>query len=217
MSTKGLLLFLVVVCLAPMHNAFAPVAPSIKRQQQSSSDAMNTERQQPRSHETVLFAGFGGSGGDAKKKKETKLKPKQQWDRFLEMKNEQKFRVAVRVTDDEEEEWLEVGNVRSKGDKYTAAAVFRQRALVVEHARRLFPLRISQKDQVLWAFWNEEPDEWILVDKSAVEDKKIPSTLEKVIGFEGRPDPSTGYYCVYNEGRLVNDNDDARPSSKKLK
>lgn len=29
----------------------------------------------------------------------------------------------------------------------------------------------------------------------------VPEHLEKMIGFEGRPDPSTGFYCVYEEGR----------------
>jgi hypothetical protein len=29
--------------------------------------------------------------------------------------------------------------------------------------------------------------------------------IEKLIGFEGRPDPASGYYCVYDGGRLQKD------------
>lgn len=98
--------------------------------------------------------GFGGSGGgsaaDKKSKKasaggdsgnsgDAKLKPKQQWDRYLDLKKETKIRVAVRckttTTDEgegEEEEWLEVGRVKSKEDKYTELAVVRQRAIIAE-------------------------------------------------------------------------------------
>ena len=39
-----------------------------------------------------------------------------------------------------------------------------------------------------------------MVDKSVVEG--APDSIEKLIGFEGRPDPSTGFYCVYDNGRL---------------
>ena len=82
---------------------------------------------------TALCAGFGG--GDKKKKKRTivKLKPKSQWDRFLDMKGAQRVRVAVRVmNNDDDNDWLEVGNVKSQDNQYTALAVARQRALIAE-------------------------------------------------------------------------------------
>ena len=72
---------------------------------------------------------------DKKKKKknaETKLKPKQQWDRYAEFKREPKVQVAIRVKEDESDEWLAVGRVKSKDSKYTAAAVFRQRAIIAD-------------------------------------------------------------------------------------
>eukprot|EP00977_Amphora_coffeiformis_P028468 scaffold35293_cov260-Amphora_coffeaeformis.AAC.4 len=178
---------------------------------------------------TALQAGggFGGGGGSKKKSSssEAKLKPKAQWDRFLEMKKgATRIRVAVKTTsndndsNDEEGEWLEVGHVKSAEDKYTALAVARQRALIAEHAKRLFPLQVSPKDTIAWAYWNEQDESWTTVDKKILQDEaNIPDGLEKLIGFEGRPDPSSGYYCVYNEGRLANDSADARPSSKKLK
>ncbi len=91
-----------------------------------------------------LFAGgFGGggkSGGDKKKKggssggteKEAKLKPKQQWDRYSAFKKEPKILVGVRCKEDESDEWLEVGRVRSKDSQYTELAVARQRAIIAE-------------------------------------------------------------------------------------
>ncbi|KAL7570017.1 hypothetical protein ACA910_017061 [Epithemia clementina (nom. ined.)] len=169
-----------------------------------------------RNREATLYAfgGFGGTGD--KQKKEAKLKPKQQWDRFLDLKKENKIRVAVRVSEDGE--WLEVGNVRSKESKYTEYALAKQRALIAEHARRLFPLQITPRDTVTWAYWNEDSDQWIVLEKEVLEKSRTESPgLEKLIGFEGRPDPSSGFYCVYNEGRRVGDTDDARPSSKRLK
>jgi hypothetical protein len=80
----------------------------------------------------ILGAGFGG--GDSKSnKKESKIKPKQQWDRYCgDLKKEKPYRVAVKVQGKQSEEWLEVGNVKSKGGEYTKAAVARQRALIAE-------------------------------------------------------------------------------------
>ena len=81
----------------------------------------------------------------------------------------------------------------------------------------MFPLQVSAKDKIEWAFWDATGEDWIIIDKDALE--SAPAGLEKLIGFEGRPDPATGFYCMYNEGRLVNTDDDlkSRSSSKKLK
>ena len=87
-------------------------------------------REPNRHHALYAFGGFGGDDKN-KKKKEVKLKPKQQWDRFLDMKKEKKIRVAVQVSE-ADDEWLEIGNVRSKEDKHTEYAVARQRALIAE-------------------------------------------------------------------------------------
>ena len=165
----------------------------------------------------VVKAGGFGAGGKEKPKKLVKLKPKAQWDRFLAMKGANRVRVAVRTTntDADDSEWLEVGHVKSVDDAHTALAVARQRALIAEHAKRLFPLQVSIKDTVQWAYWTE--DDWVTVDKAILDKQNVPDDLEKIIGFEGRPDPSSGFYCVYNEGRLVSDGEDARPSSRKLK
>ena len=42
-----------------------------------------------------------------------------------------------------------------------------------------------------WAYWEEESEQWVVLDKEALDNAKTVS-LEKVIGFEGRPDPSSG-------------------------
>ena len=75
-------------------------------------------------------------GGKDKKKeknaKEIKLKPKQQWDRYAEFKREPKIQVGVRIKEDDSDEWLEVGRVKSKDSANTEFAVFRQRAIIAD-------------------------------------------------------------------------------------
>ena len=84
-----------------------------------------------RGDRVVLNPGFGSGG--SKKKKQVKIKPKQQWDRYSgDLKKEKPYRVAVKAEGKDSDEWLEVGNVKSKGGAYTKAAVARQRALIAE-------------------------------------------------------------------------------------
>lgn len=151
---------------------------------------------------TPSKAGFGSSSSSNKKtKKEAKLKPKAQWDRYTDvLKKEPIVRVAVQK--DGDDEWLEVGRVRSKDNAFTEIAVAKQRALIAAHAHRLYPLQVSAKDKIQWAYWEGTDDDgsWTVVDKKAVEG--APDGIEKQIGFEGRPDPATGFYCVYDGGRL---------------
>jgi len=157
---------------------------------------------------TALSAGFGGGDKSAdsskkKKKKEAKLKPKQQWDRYIDFKKDTKVRVAVKPT--AAEEWLEVGRVKSKNNQYTAIAVARQRAIIAEHAKRLYPMKVSAKIQVEWAYFDDDKDDWAVVDKAVLTSDDVPAGVEKLIGFEGRPDPGTGFYCIYDDGRLRQD------------
>jgi hypothetical protein len=88
------------------------------------------------------FGGGGGAAADKKKKKGTAtasaaLKPKQQWDRYGELKREDKVRVAIRIVGEKEGEegdgdWIDVGRIKSKDNLYTEIAVARQRALIAE-------------------------------------------------------------------------------------
>lgn len=92
------------------------------------------------------MAGFGAKSG-AKKTKLKPLKPKQQWDRYGDMaKKSTNFEVGVRVIerDDGDQEWLNIGYVNSKDDSNVELAVSRQRAIIVEHAKRLLPLMVRQ-------------------------------------------------------------------------
>lgn len=149
------------------------------------------------------MAGFGSDGPTSKKKKELKLKPKQQWDRFAALKKETSVLVAVRVVG--EEDWLEVGRVKSKDNANIEVAVAKQRVIIAEHSRRLFPLQVSKDAKVEWAYRQIEPEEmWVVVDKSVLNEST--EGVEKDIGFEGRPDPASGFYCLYNRGRLVDAN-----------
>jgi len=172
------------------------------------------------------FGGGGGMGASSKKKKaakkETKLKPKAQWDRYAALKKDSAVRVGVKIVgSSSDDDWLDVGRIKSKGNANTDIAIARQRALIADHARRLYPLQVSSKDMVQWGYWkedntkvassedsddaddNESTDdgEWIIVEKSVLTD--APKGIEKEIGFEGRPDRATGFYCHYKEGRLV--------------
>ncbi len=86
----------------------------------------------------LLAGGFGGSAGSSGKKvapssKQIKLKPKQQWDRYSDLKQETKVPVGIRIKEEEDsKEWLGVGYVRSKDSAYTAISVAMQRALIAE-------------------------------------------------------------------------------------
>lgn len=186
-------------------NAFAPL-PSLAAQRCLSQREQQQQQQLGTTGTTTLMAGFGspskGSGGK-KKKKEQKLKPKQQWDRYISLKKETMVRVAVQGEEDDNNDWLEVGRVKSKDNANTEIAVAKQRVIIAEHSRRLYPLQMTKDTKVQWAYWKEEGEstEWVVVDKSVLEG--APANIEKEIGFEGRPDPSTGFYCMYKEGRLV--------------
>jgi len=148
----------------------------------------------------------GGGGGPAP------LKPKAQWDRYVNLKKSTGVSVGVRVANDGQEEkgeWSEVGRVKTEGDISTEVAVVMQRGLIAEHAKRLFPLQFLPKDKVEWASLDGE--EWTLIDKN--EFKGEPG-MEKKIGFQGKPDVGTGFYCHYQDGKLVDRYDEGKTLSK---
>ena len=124
--------------------------------------------------------------------------------------------MAVRVVNgDEKGEWLEVGRVKSEGDEFTEVAVAMQRGLIAEHAKRLLPLQVKPKDMVEWGYRATNSDDepsWSPVDKSVCDD--APKGVEKKIGFEGSPDPNSGFYCHYSSGRLVDKSDAAKQMAK---
>jgi hypothetical protein len=150
------------------------------------------------------MAGFGAAPKkDDKKKSDTKLKPRQQWDRYTELsKTTESVKVAVRVVVDDsapdaEIEWFQVGTIRSKDNAYTEAAVVRQRLLISEHSRRIYPTRIFVKDRLEWAYLNKE-DEMVVVGKV-----EMPADIEKMIGFVGLPE-SSGFYMRSAEALVDN-------------
>jgi hypothetical protein len=159
------------------------------------------------------MAGFGSSSSSKKKKgsdnSSVKLKPKAQWDKYMSLKKSQSVQVSVRVVQsnsDQNGEWLQVGRVKSENDEYTEAAIVMQRGIIAEHARRLYPLKILPKDTIEWGYAASEEDETMkVVDKSAIE--MVNDGIEKKIGFQGKADPATGYYCHYENGRLVDKSD----------
>lgn len=160
--------------------------------------------------------GGGGKKSSGKKKGKkagalpVKLKAKTQWDRYGDdLKGQTIFRVAVRVVNgDDKGEWLEIGRVKSEGDKWTQVAVAMQRGLIAEHAKRALPFQVKPTDMVEWGYLesNAEEGSFTSVDKSVLDD--VPKGTEKKIGFEGKADPGTGFYCHYDQGRLVDKVDD---------
>jgi hypothetical protein len=63
---------------------------------------------------------------------------------------------------------------------------------------------VSNKKTLEWGYYKDDGEEWVVVDKSVLDDESNQTDgLEKLIGFEGRPDPATGFYCVYGEGALL--------------
>jgi len=169
----------------------------------------NNEQMKPSS--SSLYAGFGGGGASSSKEKkkskstEIKLKPKQQWDRYVELKDELDTAVAVRI--EGTDAWLGVGSVKSQDTKYTPQAVFRQRALIVEHAKRLHPGQLASsstknnKQQLQWGYYAEPEGQWVIADKSCMENIDAEG-IPKLVGFKGRPDPATGFYTEIAGGRM---------------
>ena len=96
-----------------------------------------TRKQSP----VVMMAGFGAAKESSKK--EPRLKPKAQWDRYSDLKKELTIRVAVRVMK-EGEEWLEVGRVRSRDNQYTETAIARQRAVIADVSGRMCKYHIKR-------------------------------------------------------------------------
>jgi len=154
-----------------------------------------------------LMAGFGASSskGKVKKEKASKLKPKKQWDRYTseDLKSADSIRVAVRVVERAPEEtqlnnaekWFSVGEIKSKDNDYTKEAVIRHRALMGDHARRMFPSEVLAIDNLEYGYTTDSDDdtkncEWNVVGK--IED--MPAGIDKMIGFRGFPD-LTGFYA----------------------
>jgi hypothetical protein len=181
----------------------------------------------------LYMAGFGAatpsssssssssSSGDSG----SKLKAKTQWDRYLELKQEAtSYIVGVKIVAEvgNDSDWLVVGQVRCRDEKtLLAAAVARQRGLLADHAKRLFPLKVTPQVKLAWGYFQADTGStemtpttggttlsatgsWVVVDPKASDNSSSKTKdFDKSIGYEGTPDPSTGYYCKYNEGRLV--------------
>lgn len=127
-------------------DAWINASPSRSRAASSPANALLLRHPYFPPPATILYAGFGGGSGSntaQEKSKEIKLKPKQQWDRYLGvLKKETAFKVAVKPVDTTE--WLEVGAVKSQGSDKTEMAVARQRALIAE-VRVCLTMSISRR------------------------------------------------------------------------
>lgn len=228
MISRPLSLLVLSTLLTNTNAAFGVATPPSVVSPTSTSISTSTST----STSTALYAGFGGGGASSKKggKKGKKssssvstamapLKPKKQWDYYTsdKLKGETRVAVGVRVLDDSEESgentnpWLTVGYVKSMESKHSVYALLRQRALVAEHAKRLFPLKIKSNARVEWGYVVEESEgeeekvEWVVVNTKEFDSLEVPAGAEKSIGFEGFCDIGTGFYCQYHEGKLVSE------------
>lgn len=213
---KASILFAVsaLTCPCSVASFFVPAKPHVSSA--STFDVVNNPPSSFFTSKTQLLAGFGGGGGGASKKKDQKkvatlpkLKPKTQWDRYADLKQCTKVRVGVKLSGEEDgHDWMEVGKVRSENDEHTLVAIARQRALIADHAKRLYPVQIPANSVLEWGYITEEDGDdddtsttWVAVDvKSSGE---TPKGIEKKFGFEGISDKASGFYCYYSEGRVV--------------
>jgi hypothetical protein len=201
-------------------SAFTPSSISFEYNMRRSAGAIGTRTMSPPPG-TLYMAGFGAatssssSSGDSA----SKLKPKGQWDRYLDLKQATSYTVGVKEAADESDndgDWLVVGQVRCRDETLLTAAVARQRGLIADHAKRLFPLKVTPQIKLAWGYFQTTGDatspsadgssvsgQWVVVDPKAADVVAGQKDFDKSIGYEGTPDPSTGYYCTYNEGRLV--------------
>lgn len=160
--------------------------------------------QNQRAITTLQMGGFGGGGKAKNKSKDNKgpaakLKPRKQWDRYIsdDLKSSDSIRVAVRVVSSSDaSKWYPVGDIKSKDNAHTEAAVIRHRMLIAEHARRMFPAEIIPSDKLEWGYCPTAADaatdddcEWTIARKV----DEMPPDIDKLIGFMGLPD-LTGFY-----------------------
>lgn len=98
--------------------------------------------------------------------------------------------------------------------KYVLLSAFteliRQRSLIADHAKRLYPVQIPMNSVLEWGFLEGDGDDgtWVAVDKSSGDN--APKGIEKKFGFEGISDKASGFYCYYHEGRIVEREDEGK-------
>jgi hypothetical protein len=229
-----------VMMTMPIRRVSAFVPSSMAKSKNTMSTSMRSPQERrdaaaaAASTRGLYMAGFGAatpstssssssssSSGDSG----SKLKAKTQWDRYLELKQEAtSYIVGVKIVAEvgNDSDWLVVGQVRCRDEKtLLAAAVARQRGLLADHAKRLFPLKVTPQVKLAWGYFQADTGStemtpttggttlsatgsWVVVDPKASDNSSSKTKdFDKSIGYEGTPDPSTGYYCKYNEGRLV--------------
>ncbi|GMI61108.1 hypothetical protein ScalyP_jg2087 [Parmales sp. scaly parma] len=156
------------------------------------------------------FAGFSKLTA----KKAAPLKPKAMWDRYLSLTkvplagDVKVANVAVQF----ENKWFRTGSVCFQSACSLDYALMRSKRLVAEHARRLYPVEIPKDYEASLGvnFENLSKGETTVnweqfssqISKEVFEET-ISKDLDHCLGFEGVEDPKSGYYCLYDKGKLV--------------
>ncbi|GMI48561.1 hypothetical protein TrCOL_g522 [Triparma columacea] len=151
------------------------------------------------------LAGFGASSS----KKKSTLRPKNQWDRYIKLRNLYKKDPTCGVSFSSvaislplsPPSFLPVGTVGSTPGTPIGSAVGSQKRLIVEHAIRLHPgkITISNSKDVIYGISSIGSTSYTTLSTS-----DMVKVEEKEVGFEGVCDPGTGFFCKYDGGKIVN-------------
>lgn len=161
----------------------------------------------PRAHAArarpLQLAGFGkpaAGGGAAAKRGGAPLKAKKQWDRHTALVKKGAVLADVAARKDPDADWLLVGTVCAPDAAAARGAAARQRALIAEHAKRLhLPLQQLGKKAAVQVGYRPAAG----AEFEPVKGEDGADIDADAIGFEGVSDPGSGFYCHYQDGRVV--------------
>eukprot|EP00520_Triparma_pacifica_P010658 CAMPEP_0118654422 /NCGR_PEP_ID=MMETSP0785-20121206/12388_1 /TAXON_ID=91992 /ORGANISM="Bolidomonas pacifica, Strain CCMP 1866" /LENGTH=213 /DNA_ID=CAMNT_0006547095 /DNA_START=233 /DNA_END=874 /DNA_ORIENTATION=+ len=162
------------------------------------------------------LAGFGSKPPN----KSNVLRPKGQWDRYLKFLTTHKkdttlgynFGTCV-IRTPSSKKWIKVGYVAALPGVDVSDAVMVQKRIIFEHARRLQPGNFVNggKTDVEWGVLKGRGD-GNREDQGGGEDYEEAEVITKFkkvdagvgeVGFEGMPDPATGFFCKYDKGKII--------------
>ena len=155
----------------------------------------------------VAMAGFGAKqvakGKKAKAPKKAKLSPKAQWDKYRAMLKENSPTVAVsaRVKGALGVTWHDVGFVSVRREADAQAATQFHKRLILEHALRLHPQLVADKEFLECGF-GEPP---VSLEKTDAECECVEGARSGVglpyrYGADGRPENTAGSGVVDSKG-----------------
>lgn len=109
----------------------------------------------------------------------------------------------VAVRKDAAAPWKPTGRICVLPGVSPLGAAMRQKALIEEHGKRIhIALAVEVGKAPLQVGVRPAPEaEFEPLGKKSAD---VPEVSDEEIGFEGTPDPASGYYCSYKDGRIAN-------------